>query len=154
MINIDELIKDAMHQKDRELLNALKLIKAEFLKKQTEPNRSTKELSEEEQIKVLMKMAAQRKDSIEQYKKGGRADLVENEKNELEVINSYLPKEASEKELIACTKESADAYKAAKGGDYQLSMKDMKEVMSMVKAKYPTANGSIISKTFKEYISN
>ena len=154
MIQIDELIKDAMHQKNRELLNVLKLIKAEFLKKQTEPNRASKELSEDEQFKVLMKMAAQRKDSIEQYEKGGRSDLAENEKKELEVINSYLPKEASEEEIINCTKESAESYKASKGGDYALSMKDMKEVMSLVKAKYPTANGCIVSKAFKDYISN
>ena len=60
MIQIDELIKDAMHQKNRELLNVLKLIKAEFLKKQTEPGRKTKELTEEEQIKVLLKMASQK----------------------------------------------------------------------------------------------
>lgn len=68
MIQIDELIKDAMHQKNRELLNVLKLIKAEFLKKQTEPGRKTKELTEEEQIKVLLKMASQHEDSITQYK--------------------------------------------------------------------------------------
>ena len=154
MIQIDELIKDAMHQKNRELLNVLKLIKAEFLKKQTEPNRASKELSEDEQFKVLMKMAAQRKDSIEQYEKGGRADLAENEKKELEVINSYLPKEASEEEIIAYTKEAADAFKTSKGDSYMLSMKDMKDIMTFVKAKYPTANGGLVSKTFKDYISN
>ena len=154
MIQIDELIKDAMHQKNRELLNVLKLIKAEFLKKQTEPNRASKELSEDEQFKVLMKMAAQRKDSIEQYEKGGRSDLAENEKKELEVINSYLPKEASEEEIIACTKETADAFKTSKGDSYMLSMKDMKDIMAIVKAKYPTANGGLVSKTYKDYISN
>ena len=50
MINIDELIKDAMHQKNRERLNTLKLIKAEFLKKQTESGRKTKELTDDEMI--------------------------------------------------------------------------------------------------------
>jgi len=154
MIQIDELIKDAMHQKNRELLNVLKLIKAEFLKKQTEPNRASKELSEDEQFKVLMKMSAQRKDSIEQYEKGGRADLAENEKKELEVINSYLPKEASEEEIIAYTKEAADTFKSSKGDSYMLSMKDMKDIMAFVKAKYPTANGGLVSKAYKEYISN
>lgn len=89
MIKIDELIKDAMHQKDRDRLNVLKLIKTEFLKKQTEAGRKTKELSEDEQIKILLKMVAQREDSIAQYIKGGRQDLADAEKKELEIINSY-----------------------------------------------------------------
>ena len=52
MININEMIKNAMHEKNMELLRVLKLIKAEFMKKQTEPGRTNKELTEEEQMLV------------------------------------------------------------------------------------------------------
>lgn len=152
MIQINELIKDAMHQKNRELLNTLKLIKAEFLKKQTEPNRASKELSEDEQIKVLMKMAAAHKDSIEQYDKAGRSDLSESEKKELDVINSFLPKEATDEEVAEYTSLAVTIYKATKDDGYVLSMKDMKGIMAIVKEKYPTANGGIVSKTLKEIL--
>ena len=99
MVQIDELIKDAMHQKNRELLNVLKLIKAGFLKKQTEPGRKTKELTDEEQTKVLLKMASQREDSIKQYIEGGRQDLADAEKKELEIISEFTPKQPTDDEL-------------------------------------------------------
>ena len=60
MIQINDLIKEAMHNKDMRLLGVLKLIKSEFVKKQTEAGRSNKELTEEEQIKILLKMISQR----------------------------------------------------------------------------------------------
>jgi hypothetical protein len=152
MIQIDELIKNAMHEKNIELLGVLKLIKAEFLKKSTEPNRTSKELTEEEQMKVLMKMAAAHKDSIEQYDKAGRSDLSENEKKELDVINSFLPKEATDEEVAEYTSLAVTIYKATKDDGYVLSMKDMKGIMALVKEKYPTANGGIVSKTLKEIL--
>ena len=152
MIQIDELIKNAMHEKNIELLGVLKLIKAEFLKKSTEPNRTSKELTEEEQMKVLMKMVAAHKDSIEQYDKAGRSDLSENEKKELDVINSFLPKEATDEEVAEYTSLAVTIYKATKDDGYVLSMKDMKGIMALVKEKYPTANGGIVSKTLKEIL--
>ena len=78
-----------MHDKNMELLGVLKLIKAEFMKKQTEPSRTSKELTEEEQIKVLLKMASQREDSIRQYIDGGRRDLADAEQKELNIISTF-----------------------------------------------------------------
>lgn len=152
MINIDELIKNAMHEKNSNLLSVLKLIKAEFMKKATEPNRTSRELTSDEQLKVLMKMAAAHKDSIEQYEKAGRNDLSEGEKKELEIINSFLPKEATEEEIIEYTGIAIKKYLETKDSGYSLSMKDMKNVMDIVKQKYPTANGGVVSKTLKSII--
>lgn len=152
MIQIDELIKNAMHEKNTELLGVLKLIKAEFLKKATEPGRTSKELTEEEQMKVLMKMAAAHKDSIEQYDKAGRSDLSENEKKELEIINRFLPKEATDEEIAEYTSLAVTIYKTTKDEGYVLSMKDMKGIMALVKEKYPTANGGVVSKTLKNIL--
>ena len=147
MIQIDELIKDAMHQKNRELLNVLKLIKAEFLKKQTEPGRKTKELTEEEQIKVLLKMASQHEDSITQYKNGGREDLANVEMGELEIIKTFIPKQPTDEELVT---EVIKDYLSVKDGN--LSMKDMKPILDIVKQKYASVNGRIVSKTLQKYI--
>ena len=152
MIQIDELIKDAMHQKNRELLNVLKLIKTEFLKKQTEPGRKTKELTEEEQIKVLLKMASQREDSIKQYIDGGRQDLADAEKKELEIISEFTPKQPTDDELADYTNDVITTYLVGKDEGYKLSMKDMKPIMNIVKEKYPTANGKIISQTLMQVI--
>jgi len=148
-MDINELIKNAMLNKDIEHLNVLKLIKAEFIKKQTEPNRKTRDLSEEEQYKVLLKMAAQRKDSIDQYLKGGRKDLAEAEEKELDYINSFLPKEPSQEEIVEYLKSVVSELKSK---NTELSMKNLKEVMSVVKAKYPIADGGLVSKTYKELI--
>lgn len=139
-----------MHNKDMQLLNVLKLIKAEFLKKSTEPGRTSRDLSEEEQIKVLMKMAAARKDSIEQYEKAGRKDLSEGEKYELDIINNFLPKEPTEEEIRQEVSKAELFIKETKGQDYKLSVKDMKDVMNFVKKTYPTVNGGVISKIIKE----
>lgn len=152
MVQIDELIKDAMHQKNRELLNVLKLIKAEFLKKQTEPGRKTKELTEDEQIKVLLKMASQREDSITQYKNGGREDLANAEMNELEIINMFIPKQPTDEELAEYVTEVIKNYHSVKGGN--LSMKDMKPIMNIVKEKYPMVNGKIVSQTLQKEINS
>ena len=153
MIQIDELIKDAMHQKNRELLNVLKLIKAEFLKKQTEPGRKTKELTDEEQTKVLLKMASQREDSIKQYIDGGRQDLADAEKKELEIISEFIPKQPTDDELAEYTSDVITAYLVGKEDGYKLSMKDMKPIMDIVKVKYPTANGKIVSQTLQKEIN-
>lgn len=152
MIQIDELIKEAMHSKDMQLLGIYKLIKAEFLKKSTEPGRASKELTDDEQIKVLMKMAAARKDSIEQYEKAGRNDLADVEKNELTVINKFLPKEPTYEDIQIEVTKAETWIKDKKDGGYLLSMKDMKDVMNFVKEKYPTVNGGMVSKILKEII--
>lgn len=154
MIQIDELIKDAMHQKNRDLLNVLKLIKAEFLKKQTEPGRKEKELNDEEQTKVLLKMASQREDSIKQYTNGGRQDLADAERKELEIIKQFTPKQPTDDELAEYTSNIVQQYVKDKTEGYKLSMKDMKPIMTMVKEKYPTANGKIVSQTLQKAINN
>ena len=152
MIKIDEMIKNAMREKNIELLSVLKLIKAEFLKKSTEPGRSSKELTEDEQVKVLLKMASQREDSIRQYIDGGRQDLADAEKKELEILNEFVPKQPTDDELGEYVRGVVSAYCVVKDENFVLSMKDMKPIMNIVKEKYPTANGGVISKTLKDII--
>lgn len=152
MIDINELIKISMKEKNTEVLNVLKLVKAEFLKKSTEPNRESRELTEVEQMKVLMNMASQRKDSIKQYTQGGRTDLAEAEQKELDIINGFLPKEPTEEEIIAETNKVIDKFIEQNDADWKISMKEMKAVLTIVQIKYPTANGKVVSMVLNKRI--
>ena len=106
MININELIKDAMKSRDQVKLGTYKLIKTRFQEAQHTPGRNPEEdLTEAEQVKVLVKMADERAKSIEAYTEAGRQDLVDKEKEELEIIKPFLPREVSEEEVQAWLEE-------------------------------------------------
>ena len=152
MINnkIDEMIAQALKNRETDLLNVLKLIKTEFVNAM----HNKVELNETNEVKILLKMASQREDSIQQYIKGGRNDLAELEKKELDIIKSYTPKQATDEEIAEYTSSIITAYMVSKGEDYTLSMKDMKPIMTLVKEKYPNANGKIISMTLNKVINN
>lgn len=91
-------MKDAMKAKDEAALRSLRAIKAEILKSKTEPGASG-ELSDEAEIKMLQKMVKQRKDSLEIYQQQNREDLVKKEKEELQIIERFLPQQLDEEEL-------------------------------------------------------
>ena len=91
-------IKRAMIAKKKDTLRALRAIKSAILMAETDKGASG-ELSEEQEVGLLMKAAKQRKDSAEIYQQQNRTDLVEPELIELEVIESYLPKQMSDEEL-------------------------------------------------------
>lgn len=147
---IDEMIASALKNRETDLLNVLKLIKTEFVN----AIHSKVELNETNEVKILLKMAAQREDSIQQYINGGRNDLAEAEKKELDIIKSYTPKQASDEEIAEYTSGVIMSYKASKEEGYALSMKDMKPIMTFVKEKYPNANGKIVSMTLNKIINS
>ena len=149
MIDINKYIAEAMKAKDREKLSTLKLIKAELVK--AEKDGIT--LDDAKEAKILMKMVDQRKESISQYIKGGRNDLAEAEQKEIDVIKEYIPEQPTDEEIEAYTNDAINNYVIEKGDDYQVSMKDMKAILSMVQEKYPTANGKIVSNILKEVIN-
>ena len=147
---IDELITSARSSKDRDLLNILTMIKAEFQKVKTAKDRKTTgELTEVEEAKALLAMVEQREGSIKEYLKGGRKDLAENEQHEIDVIRPYIPEAPSDEELKEYVASAVTAYKVAKEDGYALSMRDMKPLIAIVQAKYPTAPGKIISSTLQ-----
>jgi len=150
MIKINECIAEAMKSKDRERLNTLKLIKAELVK--AEKDGIT--LDDAKEVKILMKMIDQRKESISQYIKGGRNDLAENEQKEIDVIKQYIPEQPSDEEIERYTNDAIKAYIEQIGSTYQISMKDMKAILSMVQEKYPMASGKIVSNVLKNRINN
>jgi|SRR6056297_306027 len=144
---LDEL-KSAMKQKKADRLRVLRSLKAKILEKEiSERKGGESELSDEQVIEVLMKAAKQRKESIDQFEEGGRDDLVEKEKMELEIIEEFLPEMMDEDEVRSAVREQIDAMGAS-------TMQDMGKVMGVMMGKLKgKAEGSLVSRIVKEELS-
>ncbi|USQ03284.1 GatB/YqeY domain-containing protein [Aquirufa antheringensis] len=99
-ITIENGIKDAMRAKDADRLRALRAIKSMILLEETSGS-SADGLSADAEMKILMKAAKQRRDSLEVYVAQNRPDLAEKEQAELAIIEEFLPKQLSDAELTA-----------------------------------------------------
>jgi len=122
---INEDMKDAMRAKEKERLGVIRLILAAI--KQREVDERI-ELDDTQVLAVLDKMLKQRRDSIEQFANAGREELVDKERFELDLIQSYMPASLSEAELDSIIKEVVVAVGAS-------SMQDMGKVMAELKPK-------------------
>lgn len=91
-------LKKAMLAKDEKSLRSLRAIKAAIIQAKTAEGAGG-QIKDEEEIKLLQKLVKQRKDSLEIYEKQGREDLASKEREEIEVIEKFLPKQLSEEEL-------------------------------------------------------
>lgn len=118
-------IKDAMRAKDKNLLTTLRLITAAV--KQIEVDERI-EVSEERMLAILDKMSKQRKESIAQFEKANRNDLVAQEQFELGILSRYLPEPLSEDEIKQLVNEAIASTGAEK-------MADMGKVMGQLKTK-------------------
>jgi len=96
---IDEDLKDAMRAKDAPRLSVLRLLKAALKNAAIEKVGAEGELNDADAVVVIRKQVKQRQDSIESFEKGDRADLAEKEKDEIAVLNNYLPQSISAEEL-------------------------------------------------------
>src|SRR5699024_848154 len=132
--------------KDR--LRVLRSLKAKLLEKEISERKGGEgSLNDEQTIEVLMKAAKQRKESIEQFEKGGRDDLADNERQELTIIEAYLPEMLTEEEIRDFVKEKIEGLNAE-------SMADMGPVMGAVMPQLKgKAEGSIVSRVVKEELS-
>jgi len=118
-------VKDAMRAKDKPRLATLRLITAAI--KQQEVDERI-ELNDAQVLALLDKMCKQRRESISQFEKAGRDDLIAQEVSELEIIQTYLPEQLGEDEIAALIEETMAATGAA-------SIKDMGKVMGQLKPK-------------------
>lgn len=134
-------LTDAMRAKDAARLGTLRMVKANIMNRQIEKGG---ELTDEEVQKALQSLVKQRRDSIEQYEKAGRAELAEKEASEISHIEAYLPQAASGEEIAA----AVDAAIAETGAS---SMKDMGTVMkaAMAHLSGKSADGKVVSETVK-----
>lgn len=101
---ISEDIKTAMKAREKVRLEALRGIKKEFLEAKTAPGAGG-ELTDDNALKIIIKLAKQRRESAKIYADAGRQDLADNELAELAVIEEYLPKALSDEELTAALTE-------------------------------------------------
>lgn len=138
---IDKLIAEAMKNGEKEKVNVLRLIKTEIVRKIKDGS----QYSELLEANVLNKMISQREDSISQFSKANRMDLVEKEQKELDIIKLYAPKQVSDDDIIAETEKVISSI----GGS--ITMKDMKNILAEVQKTYPTANGKIVSQVVKSH---
>ncbi len=143
---IDADIKAAMLAKDRTRLQALRGIKKEFIEGKTAPG-ANGELTEDAALKILTKMAKQRRESARIYQEQNRPELAETELAECEVIEAYLPKALTEEELTeALTKIIAETGAS--------SPAEMGKVMGVAtKALAGRADGRAISAKVRELLS-
>lgn len=131
----------SMKAKDAPRTSTLRMVKAALMNREIEKG---SELDEEEMTKLLRSMVKQRRDSVEQYEKGRRQDLANKEKDEIEVIESYLPQAASPEEIEQAVKAAIVETGAA-------SMKDMGKVMKASQAILvgKNADGRTVSEIVK-----
>ena len=122
---IQQDVKDAMRAREKERLATLRLITAAI--KQREVDERI-ELDDEQVLLILDKMCKQRRESISQFEKAGRDDLIAQEVSELDLIQGYLPKQLDDNEIAALI----DAAMADTGAS---SIKDMGKVMGQLKPK-------------------
>ena len=142
---INEAIKNAMREKDRVALDALRAVKAQILLLKTEALGA--DVSDEQEIAILQRMIKQRKDSYEQFKAQNREDLAEVEEAQSKVIEKFLPKQLTSEELETEIK----AIIAETGAE---SLKDLGKVMGVAsKSLAGKSDGKSISAMVKQLLS-
>src|SRR3954454_19663516 len=103
---VDSDLKEAMRAKDAAKLGVLRMLKSALKYAAIAKSGAEADLSDAEAVQVIRKQAKQRQDSIESFEKGGRAELAEKEKEELAILNSYLPQAMSPEELAKVVRET------------------------------------------------
>jgi uncharacterized protein YqeY len=126
---INDEVKVAMKAQDKPRLSTLRLMTAAIQNADIEAERGGKTLSDDDLLSLLQKMIKQRQESVEIYDKGGRKELADQERAEIEVIKGFLPQQMSEAEakaaIAAVIKETGAA-----------GMKDMGKVMAVLKERH------------------
>jgi hypothetical protein len=103
---VDSDLQEAMRAKDATKLGVLRMLKSALKYAAIAKSGAEAELSDAEAVQVIRKQAKQRQDSIESFEKGGRAELADKEKEELAILNTYLPQGMSPDELAKVVRET------------------------------------------------
>ena len=138
---IDNDLKLALKSGDKFTLSVLRMLKSEIINESRKGSLHT--LTDDEVLKVIKKGVKTRKDSIEEYKKYGKFDTVNELAKEVDILNKYLPQEMSEEEIIKIVNEVFEELKPS-------SMKDMGNLMKVISSKITNADMSLVSKIVKD----
>ncbi|OGP95507.1 MAG: aspartyl-tRNA amidotransferase [Deltaproteobacteria bacterium RBG_16_47_11] len=139
-----EEMKQAMKSNDKLRLSTIRMIRSALKNKEIELR---KKLEDEEVIKVIQVMVRKGEESVEQFQTGGRVDLVEKEKKEIEILKSFLPQPLSQEELLMIIDQSIQETQASSAKDIG---KVMKSIMPKIGGK---ADGKLINQLVKERLS-
>jgi uncharacterized protein YqeY len=140
---IDEM-KQAMRSSDKLRLSTIRMIRTAVKNKEIELR---KKLDDEEIQRVIQGMLRRNEESIEQFRQGGRMDLVDKESQEGDILKSYLPQALSTEEILKVIDESIQETQAS-------SLKDLGKVMKSVMPKLTgKADGKVINQLVKERLS-
>ena len=143
---IEEKLNESLKNKDKSIYPTLRLIISAIKDFKIASKIREQTLKDQDVIQILKKMTKQRNDSCEAYKKAGRDDLFEKEKNEILIINNFLPKQMSEEETKTICKKVIDQVQAK-------SIKDMGKVMGALKKDYgDVLDFSKVSSLIKEIL--
>ncbi len=139
----DEM-KQAMKAGDKLRLSAIRMIRSALKNKEIELRRK---LEDEDVVKAIQAMVRKGEESVEQFQAGGRMDLVEKEKKEMEILESFLPQLLSQEEIVKIIDQSIQETQAS-------SPKDIGKVMKSVLAKIGgKADGRLVNQMVKEKLS-
>jgi uncharacterized protein YqeY len=139
-----EEMKQAMKSNDKLRLSTIRMIRSALKNKEIEVR---KKLEDEDIVKVIQVMVRKGEESVEQFQTGGRTDLVEKEKSEIEILKSFLPKPLSQEEILKIIDQSIQETQAS-------SPKDIGKVMKSVIPKIGgKADGKLINQLVKERLS-
>lgn len=158
MIEIDNLIKEAIKSKNSNELRAYRNLKAEFLKAETA--KGAKPMDEVRQIQVLQKYIKTLKKSISDFSEARREDLVADYRDELEVLKKLFPEPVNESQIYSkllewCrTNHLIQRFQTAVGYEEccLIPKKEMGNAIKHLKSKFPQADGKMISNIVKEYV--
>jgi uncharacterized protein len=140
---LDDDLKVSLKASDSLKVSVLRMAKAALKYRQIDKG---EELSEGEMISVISSLSKQRRESIELFSKGGREDLAEKERQELAILQSYLPEQVPEKELDRIIAEAIKESSAA-------GIKDIGKVMKFVMPRLKgSADGKLINQKVKEFL--
>jgi hypothetical protein len=144
---ITQDITAAMKARDERRLSTLRMLKTALKMKEIDKRGA---LDDQESMVVLNTLIKQRKDSIEQFTKGGRQELADKEAAEIPIIESYLPKPASQEEITSVVRTAISEMGSP-------TMKDMGNIMKAAMAKFGAArtrvDGKVVSETVKKLLS-
>jgi len=140
---VDADLKEAMRAKDATKLNVLRMLKSALKYAAIAKSGAEAELSDAEAVQVIRKQAKQRQDSIESFEKGGRAELADKEKEELAILNTYLPQGMSPDELAKVVRETIA----------ELGATSKAQMGAVMKALQPKVGGRADGKTLSAEVA-
>lgn len=138
-------LKNAMKNQNKELLSVVRMVKGAI---QMEEIKVKHELSDDEVIGIIAREIKTRKESIKEFEKGNRTDLIEQTKKEIDILNRYMPEQMSEEEINTTIDSVFAKVNPTKPSDMGAIMK---EITPLVKGK---ADMSLVSSKIKERLSN